>query len=122
MPVAAPTLSIAVWQLLIGGAAAGIGMLVFEGVPAPKALSAPVTAALAFHILGAQALAYFLWFTVIARLPAGIASLGTLMVPAIGALGSVLLLGERPAASDWVGLVLVIAASGSILVSPKPVG
>ncbi|MFC5420974.1 DMT family transporter [Bosea eneae] len=120
-PVAAPTLSIAAWQLLIGGAAAGIGMLVFEGVPVPKALSAPVTAALAFHILGAQALAYFLWFTVIARLPAGIASLGTLMVPAVGALGSVLLLGERPAASDWVGLVLVIAAAGSILVSPKPV-
>lgn len=120
-PVAAPTLSIAAWQLLIGGAAAGIGMLVFEGIPVPKTLSPPVAAALTFHILGAQALAYFLWFTVIARLPAGIASLGTLIVPAVGALGSVLLLGERPAASDWVGLVLVIAASGSILVSPKPV-
>lgn len=120
-PVAAPTLSIAAWQLLIGGAAAGIGMLVFEGIPVPKTLSPPVAAALTFHILGAQALAYFLWFTVIARLPAGIASLGTLIVPAVGALGSVLLLGERPAASDWVGLVLVIAASGSILVSPNPV-
>lgn len=119
-PVAAPTLTIAAWQLLIGGAAAGIGMLVFEGIPGPKALSPPVAAALTFHILGAQALAYFLWFTVIARLPAGIASLGTLMVPAVGALGSVLLLGERPAASDWLGLVLVVAASGAILVSPKP--
>jgi hypothetical protein len=59
-------------------------MLAFEGVPVPKALSPPVAAALTFHILGAQALAYFLWFTVIARLPAGIASLGTLMVPAVG--------------------------------------
>jgi drug/metabolite transporter (DMT)-like permease len=119
-PVAAPTLAIAAWQLLIGGVAAGIGMLIFEGVPVPKALSPPVAVALAFHILGAQALAYFLWFTVIARLPAGIASLGTLMVPAVGALGSVLLLGERPAASDWLGLILVVAASGAILVSPKP--
>jgi len=119
-PVAAPTLTIAAWQLLIGGAAAGIGMLAFEGVPVPKVLSPPVAAALTFHILGAQALAYFLWFTVIARLPAGIASLGTLMVPAVGALGSVILLGERPAASDWLGLVLVVAASGAILVSPKP--
>ena len=118
-PVGAPTLTIAAWQLLIGGAAAGIGMLVFEGLPVPKALSPPVAVALTFHILGAQALAYFLWFTVIARLPAGIASLGTLMVPAVGALGSVLLLGERPAASDWLGLVLVVAASGAILVSPK---
>ena len=121
-PVGAPTLTIAAWQLLIGGAAAGIGMLVFEGLPVPKALSPPVAVALTFHILGAQALAYFLWFTVIARLPAGIASLGTLMVPAVGALGSVLLLGERPAASDWLGLVLVIAASGAILVSPKQGG
>lgn len=119
-PVAAPTLTIAAWQLLIGGAAAGIGMLVFEGLPVPKVLSPPVAAALTFHILGAQALAYFLWFTVIARLPAGIASLGTLMVPAVGALGSVLLLGERPATSDWLGLVLVVAASGAILVAPKP--
>ncbi len=119
-PVAAPTLTIAAWQLLIGGATAGIGMLAFEGIPVPKTLSPPVAAALTFHILGAQALAYFLWFTVIARLPAGIASLGTLMVPAVGALGSVLLLGERPAASDWLGLVLVVAASGAILVSPKP--
>lgn len=121
-PVAAPTLTIAAWQLLIGGLAAGIGMLVFEGLPVPKALSSPVAAALAFHILGAQALAYFLWFTVIARLPAGIASLGTLMVPAVGALGSVILLGERPAASDWLGLVLVVAASGAILVAPKRTG
>lgn len=121
-PVAAPALTIAAWQLLIGGLAAGIGMLVFEGQPVAKALTSPVAAALAFHILGAQALAYFLWFTVIARLPAGIASLGTLMVPAVGALGSVLLLGERPAASDWLGLVLVVAASGAILVAPKRTG
>lgn len=118
-PVSAPALVIAAWQLLIGGVAAGTGMLLFEGVPVPKALSPSVLAALAFHILGAQALAYFLWFTVIARLPAGIASLGTLMVPAVGALGSVLLLGERPAASDWLGLVLVVAASGAIMVVPK---
>lgn len=115
-PVSAPALTIAAWQLLIGGAAGGLGMLVFEGVPVPKALEARTVAALAFHILGAQALAYVLWFTVITRLPAGIASLGTLMVPAVGVLGSVLLLGERPTPSDWLGLALVIAASGSILI------
>lgn len=114
-PVAAPALTVAAWQLLIGGAAAGIGMLVFEGLPVPKILSPRVLAALGFHILGAQALAYFLWFTVIARLPAGIASIGTLMVPAVGVLGSVLLLGERPSGTDWLGLVLVVAAAGAIL-------
>jgi drug/metabolite transporter (DMT)-like permease len=115
-PVAAPALTIAAWQLLVGGAAAGLGMLVFEGLPVPKLLSPKVLAALSFHILGAQALAYFLWFVVVARLPAGIASLGTLMVPAVGVLGSVLLLGERPTTTDWLGLTLVVAASGAIMI------
>jgi drug/metabolite transporter (DMT)-like permease len=115
-PVSAAALTVAAWQLLIGGTTAGIGMLVFEGLPVPKLLSPHVLTALGFHIVGAQALAYFLWFVVIARLPAGIASLGTLMVPAVGVLGSVLLLGERPAATDWLGLVLVIAASSTIMI------
>lgn len=117
-PVAAPALAVAAWQLLIGGAVAGIGMLVFEGVPIPKTLSPRVLTALAFHIVIAQALGYFLWFVVIARLPAGIASLGTLMVPAVGVLGSVALLGERPTPADWLGLVLVMAASGAIMILP----
>lgn len=117
-PVAAPALAVAAWQLLIGGLVAGIGMLVFEGLPLPKVLSPRVLTALAFHIVIAQALGYFLWFTVIARLPAGIASLGTLMVPAVGVLGSVLLLGERPTPADWLGLVLVMAASSAIMILP----
>lgn len=118
-PVAAPPVSIAAWQLLLGGVVAGAGMLVFEGVPVPKPLEARTMAALAFHVLGAQAVAYTLWFTVIARLPAGIAAIGTLMVPAVGVLGSVALLGERPTPSDWLGLALVIAASGSILLPAR---
>lgn len=118
-PVSAPALTVAAWQLPIGGVTAGIGMLVFEGLPIPKLLSPHVVAALGFHIVGAQALAYFLWFVVIARLPAGVASLGTLMVPAVGVLGSVLLLGERPTATDWIGLVLVIAASSTIMISRR---
>jgi drug/metabolite transporter (DMT)-like permease len=121
-PVAAPALTIAAWQLLIGGFVAGIGMLVFEGLPVPKLLSPPVAAALSFHIVGAQALAYFLWFVVVARLPAGIASIGTMMVPAVGVLGSVLLLGERPTPTDWLGLVLVIAASGAIILPARVKG
>ncbi len=113
--VAAPALAVAAWQLLIGGLTAALGMLAFEGLPVVKALSPQVMIALGFHILGAQALAYYLWFVVIARLPAGVASLGTLMVPAVGVLGSVLLLGERPSATDWIGLALVIAAAGTIM-------
>ena len=50
-PVTAPPLTIAAWQLLIGGGAATIGMLLFEGLPALHALSLPVWLAVAYHVL-----------------------------------------------------------------------
>jgi drug/metabolite transporter (DMT)-like permease len=41
------------------------------------------------------------------------------MVPAVGVLGSVVLLGERPQWSDWLGLALVVAAAGSIMLPAR---
>lgn len=115
-PVSAPALTVAAWQLLIGGLAAACGMLVFEGLPQLKPLDQRTWIALGFHIVLAQAMGYFIWFSVVARLPAGLASIGTLMVPAVGVLGSVIFLGERPDFSDWFGLILIVLASASILI------
>lgn len=117
-PVSAPALTVAAWQLLIGGFAAGCGMLVFEGVPQLKPLSQRSWIALGYHVVLAQAMGYFIWFSVVARLPAGLASIGTLMVPAVGVLGSVLFLSERPELGDWFGLVLIVLASASVMI-PK---
>jgi drug/metabolite transporter (DMT)-like permease len=41
--------------------------------------------------------------------------LGTLLVPAVGVTGAMLLLGERPTASDIAGLVLITAAAAIVL-------
>jgi drug/metabolite transporter (DMT)-like permease len=114
-PVDAPPLAIAAWQLMIGGLCAGAGMLAFEGLPWPRPLARATVLALGYHVLLAQALAYCLWFEIVARTSAGIATLGTLMVPAVGVLGAMLLLGERPTPADGLGLVLVVAAAASVL-------
>ncbi|MCP5265308.1 MAG: DMT family transporter [Burkholderiaceae bacterium] len=114
-PVAASPITVAAWQLLVGALAAGVGMLWFEGVPVPKRLSTDAMLALAFHIVLAQALAYFLWFEVISRLPAGIAALGTLLVPVVGVSGAMTLLGERPSGFDLAGFVLITAAAALAL-------
>jgi drug/metabolite transporter (DMT)-like permease len=119
-PVAAAPLAIAAWQLLIGATAAGIGMVLFEGLPVPHALRPATAIALAYHVVLAQALAYFLWFEVVARIPAGIASLGTLIVPAFGVLGAVLFLGERPTSTDLAGLALIVAAAATALLPTRP--
>jgi drug/metabolite transporter (DMT)-like permease len=118
-PVEAAPLAVAAWQLLVGAACAAAGMLAFEGLPWPWPLQGSTLLALAYHVLLAQALAYLLWFEVVARLPAGTAALGTLLVPAVGVLGAVLLLGERPTATDALGLLLVVGAAAAVLLPPR---
>jgi drug/metabolite transporter (DMT)-like permease len=113
--IQAEPLAIAAWQLVAGALAAGLGMLLFEGLVQPLPLSAPVLIALAYHIVLAQALAYLLWFEVVARLAAGTAALGTLGIPVIGVLGAMLLLGERPTFADLTGFALILAAAATIL-------
>lgn len=114
-PVAAPPLTIAAWQLLLGAACAAAGMLIFEPIALPQAFQPITIAAFLYHVLFAQALAYVLWFAALARLPAGTASLGTLMVPAIGVAGAILLLGEKPTLTDFSGLMLVIGAASAVI-------
>ena len=111
----AEPLAIAAWQLLIGALVALGGLLSFEGWPHPGALHLPVIGALAYHIFFGMAAGYILWFEIIARLPAGIAALGTLLVPVVGVSGAVLLLGERPSAPDMLGFVLIFSAAICVL-------
>jgi drug/metabolite transporter (DMT)-like permease len=62
-----------------------------------------------------MALGYLIWFDVVARLPSGIAALGTLLVPVVGVSGAMLLLGEHPTAFDLAGLALITAAAAIVL-------
>ena len=55
------------------------------------------------------------WFTVIKRLPASLASMGTLLVPLIGVGMSALILGEQVGLYELTALALVFAALGLIL-------
>ena len=117
-PVAAQPFAIASWQLWVGAAVAGAGMLMFEGLPDPSRIGALPAAAFVYHAVLAIALGYVIWFDVVAKLPAGTAALGTLMVPVVGVLGAMTLLGERPSTGDLIGFVLIVAAAWTAL-APK---
>jgi drug/metabolite transporter (DMT)-like permease len=64
-------------------------------------------------------LAYFLWFIIIERLTAMTASLGSLLVPVVGVIGSALMLGERPNLTDAIGFALIFSAAASVLLQPN---
>lgn len=113
--IAAEPLAIAAWQLLIGATVALAGLLSFEGIPHLGHLQTPVILALGYHIFFGMALGYILWFEIIVRLPAGVAALGTLLVPVVGVSGAILLLGEHPSISDIAGFALVFGAAICVL-------
>jgi drug/metabolite transporter (DMT)-like permease len=101
-------LALTTWQIFVGAAVTTAGMLLLE---TPHLDLTPVVAAtLAYHIIFPQAVAYALWFGLMARVSVSTTALGTLLVPIFGVLGAVLLLGERPSAVDLVGFALILAA------------
>ena len=98
------------WQLGIGAAIA-ILVALASGETLPASWPARVLVAIAWHVLIATALAYVLWYRLLASASATVSSLTTLAVPVVGVLGAMLLVGDRPSASDWMGFVLVLGGA-----------
>lgn len=115
----APVLAVAAWQLLFGWLMLTTGMLWFEGVPHQWPLPPHVLAWIGYNGVIGMGMAYFLWFVVVERLPAMTASLGLLLTPVVGVLGSAWLIGERPSFNDIVGFVLIFSAAASVLLQPN---
>jgi drug/metabolite transporter (DMT)-like permease len=113
--IRAATLASAAWQLLFGWLMLMAGTLIFEGLPQLWPLPAHVVAWIAYNGLIGMGFAYFLWFVVIDRLSATTASLGSLLVPVVGVIGSAWLVGERPSVSDIVGFACIFASAASVL-------
>ncbi len=121
------------WQLLLGAACTTLGALATgEQLPplwAPTAdgslaLAWPprVLVALAYHVVVATAIAYVLWYRLLAAHSVTVASLTTLAVPVVGVLGAMALVGDRPSAADWLGFALVLAAAALAVLRPGPAG
>ena len=102
-------LSLTTWQFAVGAVATVIGMCLLE---TPRLdLSDPVRqAAFAFHVIFPQAVAYALWFALMARVPASTAALGTLLVPVVAVTASSLWIGERLSPLDWLGFAMILGA------------
>jgi drug/metabolite transporter (DMT)-like permease len=113
--IAAPTLTVTAWQLLFGWLMLAAGMLIFEAMPDLTQAPPYVLAWLGYNSFIGMGLAYFLWFAIVERLPATTASLGSLLVPVVGVVGSAWLIGERPSLTDSIGFACIFAAAASVL-------
>ena len=117
VPIAQNTLS--GWMMLLGWIPIAILAPLFA--PAPLAMPSPSGwFALLYNIFLAGTLAHWAWFTLARTLPVAVSSMSSLPVPIVGVFAGMLFLGERPGASEWAALALVVAAMVLVLWSPKP--
>jgi drug/metabolite transporter (DMT)-like permease len=119
--VDADPLAIAVWQLVVALVVTFAGLFVVEGSLHLWPIHASALLALIFSAVFGSALAYILWFEIVRRLPATTATLGVLSAPVVGAVSSMLVLGERPTIPDLIGFALVLSAAALVVLAPTSV-
>ncbi|WP_426661018.1 DMT family transporter [Rhodanobacter aciditrophus] len=103
---AVSALNLTAWQMLAGGVALG---LVALAVPQRSiAWSGAFVAGLAYSVLMASSLAWWLWSIVLRRLPTTVASVGSLGVPIAGVLLAWAILDEVPRPMEWLGIAFVL--------------
>lgn len=106
--LAVGTFALTAWQMLLGGLVLAVASFFLSARPVewtPYFWFLLIYATLFGTVLG-----WALWFYVLKLLPAGIAGLAVMGVPAIGVLSSRLQLGEQPSTVESIGMLLIGAS------------
>lgn len=120
-PTELPTTAFVAWQLALGGLPVVIGAPILEQ-PAWQPVSLAATVALLYNIVIATVFCHWAWFKIATTAPAGIAALATMMIPAVGVLSGMLVLGEQPGWAEFAALLLVTLALATVLIPPRVAG
>jgi drug/metabolite transporter (DMT)-like permease len=114
-----PVLTLAGWQLLIGGVP--MAALAVANDHAPFAhLTVGGGVAIAYVILLATGLGYWAWFNILTLTTPAVASIAVLAVPLLGVLSSAWVLGEALGWREMTALLLITAALTTVLPLPRP--
>ena len=103
-------LSVTTWQMIYG-----VGPLIIISVLVP---SPPIQwttvfiAALLYNIILVSVVAFLLWFYILERLQAGMATMGTLVTPVLALIFSRIQLGEIPSSREGLGFILILSGIG----------
>ncbi len=106
-PIAMPGPAVAAWQVGLGCLPmVGLGLMLEQ--PQIASLSMPGALGLAYMAVGPMALCYLTWFGALRRLPTAVAATSMLIVPVVGTLTAVPLLGETLGLREVFAIVLTI--------------
>jgi drug/metabolite transporter (DMT)-like permease len=106
------------WQLLLGGLPIALAVPFEDGSFSPLRLGTGAQLALVYSVGVAFVFSYWAWNRAVAELPVVVSSLSSLLVPLVGVFSAMLVLGERPAWTDFAALALITAAVATVLLAP----
>ncbi len=101
-------LSFTAWQMLIGSLPLLVAGLLIPA--APIHWTPYLVGALTYNIVACNAVAWLLWLFALRRLPAGVASMISLLAPVIGVLAAWVQLNEVPSRLEMTGMLLIALA------------
>lgn len=111
-------LVLGVWQFLLGGAVLAVIAAVTDGPPGMQISAQSMAAVLLLGVVG-TALPYVLWFTELRRASITAVTAWTLLVPVIGVILGVVVLGERPTPVEILGDAIVVLALAIVVNSER---
>ena len=110
----------AAWQHSIALVPVFTGAVLFESGPwAFWTLSPGPMWGLLFNAFVVFVFCLWTWLRIVAAVPPSVASLSTLAIPIVGVASGMLVLGEKPAWTDYAALLLVVGAIATVLVPAR---
>lgn len=104
------------WMMLLGWIPVALVAPAFDpGLRSVHGMSAGAWFAVLYNIFLSGAIANWVWFRMARTMPVAVSSLSSLLVPVIGVFSGMLFLGERPGASEFIALALVLASVASVM-------
>jgi drug/metabolite transporter (DMT)-like permease len=100
--------SFTAWQMLFGS----IPILLFAlgDIDKPIHWTPAYMVTIAYSVLLANALGWMAWLYALQRLPAGVASMNSMLIPVIAVLSAWVQLGESPSPLEAIGMLCIVAA------------
>lgn len=114
-----PVLTLAGWQLLIGGIPLALLAITQDTAPFERVTLYGALSAVYVILLG-TVFGFWAWFTILTVTSASVAAIAILAVPMVGVLSSMLVLGEAIGWREIVAMLLITAALATVLPLPRP--
>lgn len=117
-PVALAPAALTAWQLALAFPPIALAALIFEpqGMPAP---GKEQIIGLAYVVLIAFILCHWAWYKLVTLVSVTVSSISSMLVPVVGVVSGMLMLGEELRWQEITALVLVLFALASVLIERK---